>query len=141
MPENVTPLPEDPELTRLRAALADAERLVRQCAMYAMDADKGDELAVAEIAVLTLEQIPDFVSDRLADLECRLARKDAELERWEKRWEELERRHVGEIERLKNPSLSIAGEWVSGYRSAVSHSLEEIYRLTPAPNSGDAAGE
>lgn len=84
MPENVTPLPEDPELTRLRAALAE---------------------------------------------------KDAELERWEKRWETLRVSIEGSLQ-VGRPS-----DYLDGILYANKAILKMMDRLTPAPNSGDAAGE
>ena len=48
------------------------QRLLRQCTMLAMK-DDGEDSTVAEMHAVPLEDIPDFINSRIADLECEAA--------------------------------------------------------------------
>ena len=72
----------------LLAVVAEIERLtssLRRCAVAASNSTSGDEekdaAAIGGALEMALDDVEGFVNDQLADLECAVAQRDAEIER------------------------------------------------------------
>lgn len=61
-----------PFICKLLDELEATQRLLRQCKLLAMK-DDNEESTVVEMHNVPLEDIPDFVNSRIADLECEAA--------------------------------------------------------------------